>query len=214
MYDFLLRTHTQEPFKEDMREIFGEVPNTEGMTPKQRETCLLKLYRDHLKQAQMPAGGKPRSACVKVLDPRKDRTKYALIYLTRHPKGLTVFMEESDKLDIVQKRVRAQAKQDRRIEQSGQTELFSASLEIREDDDRVDLSVVKDYWLKKLSSSPQRFGTEELADMMEDTDWFKSDFQRAFKELEKDGMVENLDAQGKRPVNAVNFEKDELLRRI
>jgi len=41
MYDFLSRAFPQEKHKEDMREIFGEVINTTGMTPEKRETHLL-----------------------------------------------------------------------------------------------------------------------------------------------------------------------------
>ncbi len=214
MFDFLLRAHTQDPYKEQMMEIFGEVPNTDGMTPKQRETHLLKLYREHLKKAQTPMGGTPRAAHVKVLDPCKDRTKYDLVYLTRHAKGITVFMEASEKLDLVQKTVRAQAKQDRRIEKSGQGELFAAKTEVKDDEDRVELSVVKDYWLKKLSPGAKRFGIVQLADMLEETGWFISDFQNAFRELENEGKVKNLDAKRGRPVHAVNFEKEENLKRI
>lgn len=213
MFDFLLRVHTQKPFEEDIMRIFGEVPNTDGMTPKEREAHLLKLYRKQLKITQAFAGGSPRSAYVKVLDPYKDRTKYHLVYLTRHPKGIKVFIEESEKLDIIQKTVRAQARQDRRIENSGQGELFTVSTEIRDDDDRVDLSVVKDYWLNKLDYSPKLFGIAELADMLEETNWFITDFQNAFKELEKEGRVENLNAKRTRPVNVVDFEKGESLKR-
>lgn len=40
-------------------------------------------------------------------------------------------MEESEKLDLVQRRIRAKIKQERRIEQSGQTEMFQAHAEIK-----------------------------------------------------------------------------------
>jgi three-Cys-motif partner protein len=43
MYDFLVRTHTQEPFSDDMHRIFGRVPNTKGMTAKAREEHLVRL---------------------------------------------------------------------------------------------------------------------------------------------------------------------------
>lgn len=214
MLDFLLRAHTQENYQKHMLEVFGEVPNTDGMSPKQRENHLLKLYREHLKKAQPSVEGKPRSAYVKVLDPCKDRTKYDLVYLTRHPKGITVFMEASEKLDLVQKTVRAQAKQDRRIEQSGQRELFAAETALKDDEDRIELSVVKDYWLKKLSPEPKRFGIVQLADMLEETGWFISDFQNAFRELDTEGKAKNLDAKRTRPVNTVNFDENENLKRI
>jgi hypothetical protein len=39
------------------------------------------------------------------------------------------------------------------------------------------------YWLSKLTYDPRRFKIELLADMLEETGWFESDFQSAFKEL-------------------------------
>ena len=214
MFDFILRVHNQAIFEKHMIRIFGEIPDTNGMTPLEREEYLLYLYRAHLKKAQPDIENKKsRSAYVKILDPHKDRTKYDLVYLTRHPLGIKVFMEASEKLDLVQKFVRAKVKQKRRIDKSGQMELFSAEINIA-NEDKVNLSDVKEYWLSKLSYEPRRFGDEELADMLEETGWFISDFQKAFNELISERQVKNLDASRKRPVHAVHFDKEELLRKV
>ena len=122
-------------------------------------------------------------------------------------------MEVSEKLDLVQKIVRAQTKQERRIDKSGQLEFFTAEINIA-NEDKVNLSDVKGYWLSKLSCKPKRFGDEELADMLEETGWFISDFQKAFNELISEGQVKNLDASRKRPVHAVHFDKGEFLKRL
>ena len=212
MFYSILRVHNQTIFEEHIIRIFGEIPDTNGMTPLEREEYLLYLYRAHLKKAQPDIENKKsRSAYVKILDPYKDQTKYDLVYLTRHPLGIKVFMEASEKLDLVQKFVRAKVKQERRIDKSGQKELFPAEMNIA-NEDKVDLSDVKDYWLSKLSFKPKRFGIEELADMLEETDWFISDFQKAFNELISEGQVKNLDASRKRPVHAVHFDKGEFLK--
>jgi hypothetical protein len=55
------------------------------------------------------------------------------------------------------------------------------------------LEDVKSYWFGKLSEHARRFGIEQLADMIEDTGWFESDFQAAFGELASQGVVANLD---------------------
>ena len=212
MFDFLLRVHSQPVFEEQMKMIFGEVPNTIGMEPKQRESHLIKLYLFGLKNALARRGKLSRSAYVKVLDPLKNRTKYDLVYLTRHPRGVVVFMEESEKLDLIQKRVRARIKQEHRIEKSGQHELFKDTNIIG--DNRVDLDKVKGYWLSKLSYKPKRFGIEELADMHEETGWFKGYFQKAFNELLSEGKVLNIAATRRRPIHAVHFEKGEYLKKI
>jgi hypothetical protein len=123
-------------------------------------------------------------------------------------------MAASDGLDLVQKRLRALAKQETQVESSGQLALIAADECIKKEEGRADLSEVKSYWLTKLSSIPRSFGITELADMLEETDWFASDFQKAFKELYAEGKVKNQDAKKARPVNAVNFEKGEMLVKL
>jgi hypothetical protein len=214
MYDFLSRTVPQPEFQEDMECIFGVLLDTHGMSPEEREGRLMSLYRNNLKRVNPGGSELPRTACVKVLKPTRDRTLYHLVYLTRHPKGIVEFMEASEKLDLVQKKVRALAKQDERVDKSKQLEMFSADEHVTDKRADMDLSEVKEHWLRLLSTEPRRFGTRELADMLEDTDWFPGDFQRAFGELTKEGKVRNLDAKRTRPVNAVNFEKNESLVRV
>lgn len=205
MYDFLLRTHTQESFYQDMREIFGEVPDTSGMTPKQREKHLIDLYRFRLKQIAPARGGKARVAHVPILYPLRDRTLYHLVYLTRHPKGIAVFMQASEKLDFVQRQVREQAKQDDRVKKTGQRE-FEFYDNIKPETE-VDLEDVKAYWLNKLSLHSKAFGVEQLADMIEETGWFESDFQAAFRELAEEGAVANLDdTTNRRRTKFVHFD--------
>ncbi len=214
MYDFLVRTHTQQAFRQDMEAIFGEVPETSGLSSKEREDYLIKRYREGLKNIQRSDSGKLRSAYVSILDPLKERTKYHLVYLTRHPLGIVKFMDASEKMENVQKRVRAKTKQQRRLELTGQQELWSADVDVGSRDETVDIDAVKNYWVGKLSTSPRRFGTEELADMLEETNWFETNLQQAFKELQEEGKVENLDARTKRPKKPVHFDKKERLRRI
>jgi len=214
MFDFLLRVHSQKGFREHMKRIFGDVPDTTGMEPKQRENYLLEKYLEKLKGSLVWTGKSPRLAYVKILDPLKDRTKYDLVYLTRHPLGITVFMKESEKLYLFQKKVRAQVKQEHRIKKTGQDEFRFKFEDSTIDNDRVDLTEVKDYWLNKLSYVPKRFGNEQLSDMLEETRWFIGDFQKAFNNLINEGKVENLDAPGRRPIHAVHFEKKERLRKL
>jgi hypothetical protein len=204
MYDFLSRTHPQESFREDMLAIFGEVRDTGGLSPEQREAYLIDLYKQRLKKILPIWGGKPRVVSVPVLYPTIDRTLYHLVYFTRHPKGITVFMEASERLELIQRRAREDAKQEDRESRSGQREMFSASSLIAKEK-RAIVSEVKPYWLNRLSATPRWFGIEELADVIEETGWFEGDFQAAFHELEKEGMVKNLDAIGKRRAKFVHF---------
>ncbi len=217
MYDFVLRTHTQDSFADDIRAIFGEIPDTAGLTPLEKEKCLVGLYLKRLREIMPARGGKPRAVPVPILKGTVDRTLYHLIYLTRHPKGVTVFMEASERSDFVQRRTRAQAKQEKRESRSRQLELFRSADGISKEA-FADQAEVGSYWLSKLTTDPKRFGIEELADMIEETGWFESDLQAAFGRLEKEGEVKNLDATGRRRKKFVHFSnndnKGEFLKKV
>lgn len=207
MFDFILRTHTKEVFLSNMRDIFGIVPNTVNMTSNEREEYLIRLYRNSLKKASVQSDREPRTAHVRVQYPSKDRTFFDLVYLTRHPMGIKAFMEESEKVDIIQRKVRAKTKQEKRIEKTRQLEIFDDS-DDPPNGTNFDLSEIKEYWLSKLSYTPERYGLEKLADMLEETDWFISHFQAAFKELQKEGKVRNIDSARIRPKNVVHFHSN------
>ena len=193
MFEFILRAHDIPLHEKDMIAIFGEIPQTEGMTPNQKESYLVNLYRANLKRVQPLRGDKPRSVTVPILRPDKDRTLYHLVYLTRHPLGIVKFMEASEPLEFVQKAVRIQAKYDKKIETTGQGELFSALENVKVEQGSVPISVVKEYWLTQLASQPQLFGIDKLADMLEETGWFESNFQEAFHELQREGKARHHD---------------------
>lgn len=205
MYGFLSRFVSDAKLQEDMRRIFGIVPEVQGMTPDQREAFLLSLYRKNLKQVLPFDGRQPRTAYVKVLKPTRDRTLYHLVYLTRHPKGIVVFMDASEKLDLVQKKARAAAKQDERVQRSKQMEMFSASAHVSDERSEIDPEA-QEYWMNRLKYTPECYGVEELADMLEETGWFESDFQKAFAELAQKGLVKNLYATHKRRSKFIHFD--------
>jgi len=213
MFDFIRRSIPQNTFERQMREIFGEIPDTNNMTPDEKEDYLLKLYIRRLKETQSASGLKPRAAKVQILHPTQNRTKYYLLYLTRHSRGIQVFMKTSEKIGIIQRRVHAQTKQNYRVAKNRQPELFSVETTEFSDDDS-DLSAVKEYWLRKLTEEPQRFDLDMLADMLEETGWFESYLQNALKELIKVGIVQNMDTNRLRPKNVVDFTKCERLKRM
>ena len=206
MFDYILRTLGQSAFKEHMKDIFGEVPDTNNMSSDERENQIISLYCERLKYSMPKDAGLPRLAHVKVLYPTKDRTFYDLVYLTRHPLGIVKFMEVSEELDIIQSKIRAIAKQNKRVEISGQTELFSATDGTQSRNRLSELSLIKDYWIAHLTVEPKKFGLADLADMLEETGWFISDIQKAFKALEDEGKVKNYDTSRKRQKHVVHFD--------
>ncbi len=218
MYDFVNRAAPQAKFAEDMRELFGEdVSRVVDLyaSSKERELELVRLYRQRLKEAVPASKEQPLTSAVPVLDPHRDRTKYYLVYLTRHPLGIKKFVEQSEKLDIIQPQVRAQAQQARRIERTGQQEMFAAEPAIDEAACKPDIGSVKDYWLRRLTHQPRAFGLAEFAAMHEETGWFLSVLQEGLRELIAEGRVRNLDAPPgrRRTKNHVDFERGERLVR-
>lgn len=76
MFYSILRVHNQTIFEEHIIRIFGEIPDTNGMTPLEREEYLLCLYRAHLKKAQPDIENKKsRSAYVKTFMPSGCRVR-------------------------------------------------------------------------------------------------------------------------------------------
>ena len=208
MYDFVNRAASMADMKKQVGELLGESVEVEGLSGSEREKTLLGVYRRNLK-GLVPAERKwpARAAHARVLDPVRDRPKYHLVYLTTHPRGLIEFMEASGKLDLIQKRVRADTKQRHRERKSHMDGLFDDVEQVREQDGHVDSVEVEKYWLDRLTHEPRRFGELEFADMLEETDWFPGDLQRALGNLMSQGLVGNLDALGKRKSRFLHYEK-------
>lgn len=216
MYDFLSRAASMIDYQTHMVELLGEAPDVHDLHGLAREKRLLDIYRRNLKQLMPAKSGWPaRSAYVRVLDRKKDRTKYHLVYLTTHPHGIVVFMEISEALEPVQKLVRASTKQASRVEKSGQEELFAARDLVDPDDQAVDIKEVEQFWLERLSDQPKRFAEAEFAALLEMMDWFPGDLQRALGNLISAGKVSNLSMNKSRKTKFLHFEKNgELLQRI
>ena len=205
MFDSIVRAHPQTGFEEHMKAIFGQAPDTSHIGPEERERFLFDLYCRQLKASAPIIGGAiPRCAHMRVVHPTRDRTVYDLVYLTWDPLGFVTFMETSEQLELEQKKVRALARQSKKVKRSRQLEIFSAEKFVG-DEPAVDSTKAKEYWLSKLSRAPKRFGVSEFADMLEETGWFMEDFQRAFLELEREGKVRNLASTGMRTGNPVRY---------
>jgi three-Cys-motif partner protein len=206
MYDFVSRAASMADYQDHMVELLGEAPEVKELHGQMREKHLLDIYRRNLKRA-MPDTWTARSAYVRVLDRGKERPKYHLVYLTSHPRGIVVFMEISETLGQIQKQVRAATKQSDRIKKTGQSELFSSDELPHADTDQVSMNKVEQHWLKFLSPQPKKVGLNEFSAMLEETDWFPGDLQRALGNLITAGKIKNLDARGKRMKNFLHLEK-------
>lgn len=208
MYDFVNRTASMVDWKDEITSLLGESVDLGDLPGSGREKLLLNTYRKNLKR-HLDAGGKwiARSAYFRILDREKERPKYHLVYLTSHPLGTIKFMEISEDLDLDQKRVRASTKQLARKEKSGMNDMFGAEGYVNPEEGHASLSEVEQYWLTYLSGGTKRVGEDEFANLLEDTDWFPGDFQRALGALIDAGKVINLDAAKKRPKKPLHWEK-------
>lgn len=215
MYDFLNRFLKKKELREQICSLLGPMGDDEidalcSLDPTTREQTLVRKYRQALKAA-MPGSGdrKPRSYHATVLDKDKDRTKYHMVYITSHPKGIIEFSNLSEDVGIFQRKVHFETRQAR----TGQKDMFGIDSATIEQLESANIDKVKRNWMDRLETTARIYNEDDLADMLEDTDWLVSDFERAFKELQSEGKVENMDVQRKRPVHPINFEKGERLRR-
>lgn len=216
MYDFLNRFVGKADLRGQVTDMLGPLTDDEyqqiaHLSPKDREDFIVRRYRQQIMKKMAKQGGAlPRSYHAVIKDKDKERTKYHLVYGTRHHQGIIEFAGQSEKVDFIQRVVRIQAKMNSTI----QTQLFSAEAEAEcVDGARIEFQEVKNYWLNELSSQPTVFDNAKLADMLEETGWFIGDFQRAFKELLAEKRVENLDGNPRRSKNPIHFDKGERLRK-
>ena len=216
MYDFLNRAITNEDLRSQVCSVLGtladsDISHISGLESKEREQIIVRRYMNALK-AQMTGSGqkKPRSYHATVQDKDKDRTKYHLVYLTSHPKGIIEFSKCSEDVEIFQRKVKFHTSRSK----TGMDDMFGIDDETIKAADAIDGKVVKEYWLKRLITDAVVYSESDLADMLEETGWLESDLQRAFGELSEAKQVENVDAKRKREKRPIHFEKNERLRKL
>lgn len=217
MYDHLNRFVEKAELGKQVSEMLGPLNDVDyqkiqSLSPKDREEFIVQKYREQIKNAMGPDGSRrSRTYSAIVKDKDKERTKYHLVYGTRHWKGIIEFAAQSDKAELIQRVVRIQVKQNANPNLS----LFQPEEEVEYfDEARVDLGEVENYWLRELSDKPVVFDEIKLADMLEETGWLISDFETAFMDMLASGKVENIDAKKKRKKHPIDFKKGEQLRRL
>jgi three-Cys-motif partner protein len=210
IYDFINRTVSIPAFEADMRQLLRRSVYVEGMSPSERETTLLGTYRDGLKSC-VPSGRgeyRARTAYVGVMHPSQERTKYHLVYLTSHHTGIVEFLEISEKVDIVQARVRAATKLEEKERSTGMADLFAEDVQSEAGEGRSSPEDVDAYWRDYLRAGERRIDTAAFADILESTDWFPGELQASLVRLVKSSELINLDADAsRRRSKPLHFEK-------
>lgn len=193
-YNFINRTAAMKEWQDDMRRLLGSQVDLTGLSPAQREDALVNAYRTGLKDC-VPAsarGFRARTAYVSILDPVRQRTKYHLIYLTSHPTGITEFMEISEKVELLQARVRMAKQIDVREQKTGVGDLFATDTVQDAGDGRSNPDAVDNFWRQYLAQGERRIGTAEFAHILESTNWLPVELQTSLVRLVKAGIVKNL----------------------
>ena len=197
MYDFINRFVTLEDQAGNMTDIFGEVPQLTNLAPDERQSTLLGLFRRNLN-----TNYNGRTAYVPIQKPGKNRVHYYLVYLTRNAKGLGVFKEEAEKMDITQRGTQQEIKLREQLQRGGTQDMFGtgSDMQLQASELEDNRYAAKQRLLQLLADGVVRIDNDLWADLLEETDLFPSDFQIAMKELVKDGLAINLDADaGRRP---------------
>lgn len=209
MYDFVNRTMSMDSWQDEMIALVGEAIDLSGLEPGLREGKILATYRKNLK-ACFPAASnlrfRARAAHVRVMDPLKARPKYHLVYLTSHPKGVVEFMETSEHVDLVQKKVRAQKQVSARELRSRITDLFGQESHVDEEAGHASASDIDRFWIEYLEGGVKTITSAEFADMLEATGWFPGDLQASLNRLIGEKLILNLDSSARRPKRPLHFE--------
>jgi three-Cys-motif partner protein len=103
---------------EDFRE------KVKGLAQQEREDAAVEEYIRNVKSS----GKFPHVCSAIVLHPEIDRTAFHLIYATRNPAGVEVFKDAEKRAMALMEKARAEAKQRKREEKTGQTELYSGEV--------------------------------------------------------------------------------------
>ncbi|MBD8711295.1 three-Cys-motif partner protein TcmP [Pseudomonas sp. CFBP 13715] len=191
MYDFVNRAMSMKAQQENIEALLGKQLALSGNeTAIERQQLIIDQYREVIASLY-----KGRTAYVKVQRPGHDRALYFLIYLTRHVKGIIVFKEAAERMDMIQRvsqfeiRLRQQA-----IKRLPIQDLFASSEDHTEmvsaEDNRF---LAKNYILSRLTSSPLLIDNDCWASFLMETELYPTDLQLAFKELAAEGRVSNID---------------------
>ena len=90
------------------------------------------------------------------MHPDKERTKYHLVYLSCHPKGIVEFMKISQAVDIVQARVRMANQLEELAAKSGAIDMFVEHAVAEVDGARSTPDDVDRFWRSYLSNGEKR----------------------------------------------------------
>jgi hypothetical protein len=146
------------------------------------------------------------------MDRNKERAKYHLVYLTTHPVGIIEFMQISQDVELIQKRIRVAKKMETRQQLTGMDDMFTYACHNEANhDEQASPDLVDQFWLSFLSINPMMLDKYVFADILEQQGWTPNDLQASLARLIKAGKVRNINATSHRPKNPLHYKKNEQL---
>jgi three-Cys-motif partner protein len=198
----------------NLKEIFGEeLAEAPVAGDPNRECWLLNLYRKRLVESSVASGAeRTRSVSFPVQYPGSTTSKYFLVHVTHHDLGVIKFAEASEKAHETQQSVRFCVIQQRREKKTGNGDLFADQDAPAE----AGQEALEQPWLELLpvAGCEMCIGQPEMAEMIERNNCFIGELQRGLLNLQKQGVIVNLDMKRARSKNGVNFDKTERLKRL
>lgn len=123
MFDHVQRFLEDPGSEQTFNEVFGSADWRDAVRPgADREDRIIRFYSECVRAT----GQFPYVTHTRILKPTADRTYFYLVYATRHPEGVIEFRKVEKKAVGEQEKVRAIAKQVKRIDRTGQLELLPA----------------------------------------------------------------------------------------
>lgn len=116
----------REGLRDSFRRLFGDdsfETRIEGLSGREKEDAIVETYADRI----AAVGKYPFVSIALVLQPKRDRTHYHLVYATRNLRGIEVFKDAEKKALKLSETVRSDAKRRARETATGQPELFGGS---------------------------------------------------------------------------------------
>lgn len=216
MWDHINRFWCLPDIEDTLDKIFGNdrdkrSPEDGGLN--EQERC--HLYTKRLREFAGNQGGRLWASAFPVLNPRKDRTHYYLVYATHSPVGLLTFDKCAEDTWQEQADTRASV-QIRKRSSEGQGMLFGDTVKDIPYERHVDRAMLRQAWLRLIPSihSEVIVSVTTMAGLLETCSCLESDLQDVLGELIDSGVVENLSSRKRRPKNVVHWEKKETIRRI
>ena len=216
MWDHINRFWDHPEQQGTLADIFGESRNEDvSRIGGNDERARCSLYTDRLRMRAGHSGGKLWASAFPVLNPRKRRTHYYLVYTTHSHKGLLTFSQVAEGTWKEQSNTRAQVKLKAQMI-DGQSSLFAIDevdvIEARS----FDVKSLEDAWLRLVPNVGAEIVVDEttMARLMEECSCLECDLQLVVKSLIDRKILANLATDRVRPKRPIHPENREKLRRI